>query len=39
MDGTYLRGEHVYLRALEPEDLDFIYEVESGEPAGALGDE
>ena len=29
MDGTYLRGEHVYLRALEPEDLDFIYEVEN----------
>ncbi len=29
MDGTYLYGRHVYLRALEPEDLDFIYEVEN----------
>ena len=29
MDGTYLHGRHVYLRALEPEDLDFIYEVEN----------
>ena len=24
-----LKGEHIYLRALEPEDLDFIYEVEN----------
>lgn len=30
MDGTtYLRGPQVYLRALEPEDLDFIYRVEN----------
>ncbi|QDO92444.1 GNAT family N-acetyltransferase [Formosa sediminum] len=26
-----LKGEHVYLRALEPEDLDFIHEVENDE--------
>jgi len=26
-----LKGEHIYLRALEPEDLDFIYEVENNE--------
>ena len=24
-----LKGEHIYLRALEPEDLDFIHEVEN----------
>ena len=24
-----LKGEHIYLRALEPEDLDFIYEIEN----------
>lgn len=24
-----LKGKHIYLRALEPEDLDFIYEVEN----------
>lgn len=26
-----LKGEHIYLRALEPEDLDFIYVVENDE--------
>ncbi|MDY8138292.1 GNAT family N-acetyltransferase [Aquimarina sp. 2201CG5-10] len=26
-----LKGEHIYLRALEPEDLDFIYIVENDE--------
>ncbi len=26
-----LRGEHIYLRALEPKDLDFLYEIENDE--------
>jgi len=26
-----LQGEHIYLRALEPEDLDFIHEIENDE--------
>ena len=26
-----LRGEHIYLRALEPEDLDFLYRIENDE--------
>jgi len=26
-----LKGEHIYLRALEPEDLDFIYTIENDE--------
>ena len=26
-----LRGKHIYLRALEPEDLDFIYKIENDE--------
>lgn len=26
-----LTGEHIYLRALEPEDLDFIYKIENDE--------
>ena len=26
-----LKGKHTYLRALETEDLDFIYEVENNE--------
>ncbi len=26
-----LKGEKVYLRALEPEDLDFLFEVENNE--------
>ncbi|WP_434036574.1 GNAT family N-acetyltransferase [Formosa sp. 4Alg 33] len=26
-----LKGEHIFLRALEPEDLDFIHEVENNE--------
>lgn len=26
-----LKGEHIYLRALEPEDLDFLYQVENNE--------
>jgi len=26
-----LKGEHIYLRALEPEDLDFIYNIENDE--------
>jgi len=26
-----LKGDHIYLRALEPEDLDFIYDIENDE--------
>ena len=26
-----LQGEHIYLRALEPEDLDFIYDIENNQ--------
>ena len=26
-----LKGEHIYLRALEPEDLEYIYEIENNE--------
>lgn len=26
-----LKGKHIYLRALEPEDLDFIFEIENNE--------
>ncbi|WP_047546968.1 GNAT family N-acetyltransferase [Psychroserpens sp. Hel_I_66] len=26
-----LKGEHIYLRALEPEDLDFIHEIENSQ--------
>ena len=26
---TTLKGEHIFLRALEPEDLDFVYQVEN----------
>lgn len=26
-----LKGEHIYLRALEPEDLEFIYDIENDE--------
>ncbi|MCC1484776.1 GNAT family N-acetyltransferase [Winogradskyella immobilis] len=26
-----LKGDHIYLRALEPEDLDFIYKIENDE--------
>lgn len=26
-----LKGEHIYLRALEPEDLDFIYDIENNQ--------
>lgn len=26
-----LKGQHIYLRALEPEDLDFVYQVENDE--------
>ena len=26
-----LKGEHIYLRALEPDDLDFVYEIENDE--------
>ena len=26
-----LTGEHIYLRALEPEDLDFVYSIENDE--------
>ena len=32
-----LRGEHIFLRALEPEDLDFIYEIENDEDIWAIG--
>lgn len=33
-----LKGEHIYLRALEPEDLDFIYEVENNTALWELSD-
>ena len=26
-----LKGEHIYLRALEPSDLDFLYDIENDE--------
>ena len=26
-----LKGQHIHLRALEPEDLDFLYEIENNE--------
>ena len=26
-----LKGEHIFLRALEPDDLDFIYEIENNQ--------
>ncbi|POS00844.1 diamine N-acetyltransferase [Flavobacterium croceum DSM 17960] len=28
---TTLKGEHIFLRALEPEDLDFLYKIENDE--------
>ncbi|MBU3814685.1 MAG: GNAT family N-acetyltransferase [Candidatus Bacteroides intestinipullorum] len=34
----YLHGDQVYLRALEPEDLDFIYEVENHPDHWAMTD-
>ncbi|MCT4628678.1 GNAT family N-acetyltransferase [Winogradskyella sp.] len=33
-----LQGEHIYLRALEPEDLDFIYQVENDASLWELSD-
>lgn len=33
-----LKGEHIYLRALEPEDLDFVYEIENDTSLWALSD-
>lgn len=33
-----LKGEHIYLRALEPEDLDFVYEIENDTLLWALSD-
>jgi diamine N-acetyltransferase len=33
-----LKGEHIYLRALEPEDLDFIYKVENDTSLWELSD-
>lgn len=33
-----LKGEHIYLRALEPEDLDFIYEIENNTSLWELSD-
>ncbi len=33
-----LKGEHIYLRALEPEDLDFIYEIENDTSLWQLSD-
>ena len=38
MRKRYLRGDQVYLRALEPEDLDFIYEVENQPDHWAMTD-
>jgi diamine N-acetyltransferase len=33
-----LKGEHVFLRALEPEDLDFVYEIENDTALWSLSD-
>ena len=33
-----LKGEHIYLRALEPEDLDFIYDIENDTQLWHLSD-
>lgn len=33
-----LRGEHIYLRALEPEDIDFVYEIENNTSLWQLSD-
>ncbi|BAO74238.1 GNAT family N-acetyltransferase [Winogradskyella sp. PG-2] len=33
-----LKGEYIYLRALEPEDLDFIYEIENDTELWELSD-
>jgi len=33
-----LKGEHIYLRALEPEDLDFVYEIENDTSFWELSD-
>ncbi|MBL86163.1 MAG: GNAT family N-acetyltransferase [Winogradskyella sp.] len=33
-----LKGEHIFLRALEPEDLDFIYEIENDTSLWVLSD-
>ncbi len=33
-----LKGKHIYLRALEPEDLDFVYEIENDTSLWALSD-
>lgn len=33
-----LKGEHIYLRALEPEDLDFLHNVENDESLWELSD-
>lgn len=33
-----LKGEHIYLRALEPEDLDFVYEIENNTSLWNLSD-
>ena len=38
MAKRYLRGDQVYLRALEPEDLDFIYDVENHPDHWAMTD-
>ncbi|WP_296383725.1 GNAT family N-acetyltransferase [Winogradskyella sp.] len=33
-----LKGEHIYLRALEPEDLDFVYDIENDTSLWELSD-
>jgi len=33
-----LKGEHIYLRALEPEDLDFVYNIENDTSLWELSD-
>jgi len=33
-----LKGEHIYLRALEPEDLDFVYDIENDTKLWELSD-
>ena len=33
-----LKGEHIYLRALEPEDLDFVYQIENDTSLWELSD-
>ncbi len=38
MGVSTLRGEHIYLRALEPEDIDFLYNLENNEGFWNVGE-